>query len=69
VLEVVRAFELAAGVEIPFEIMPRRPGDIAETWADPGKAKAELGWTAQRDLAAMCVDAWNWQQRNPEGYP
>jgi UDP-glucose 4-epimerase len=69
VLEVVRAFELAAGVEIPFEIMPRRPGDIAEAWADPGKAKAELGWTAQRDLAAMCVDAWNWQQRNPEGYP
>ncbi|HSM69188.1 MAG TPA: GDP-mannose 4,6-dehydratase, partial [Xanthomonadales bacterium] len=46
-----------------------RPGDIAETWADPGKAKSELGWIAQRDLAAMCADAWNWQQRNPDGYP
>jgi UDP-glucose 4-epimerase len=69
VLEMVRAFENAAGVEIPYQVLPRRPGDIAETWADPSKARDELGWKAERDLEAMCRDAWRWQQRNPEGFP
>lgn len=69
VLDVVKAFERATGREIPYRIMQRRPGDIAETWADPHKAKEELNWTAERDLNTMCADAWRWQQNNPEGFP
>ena len=69
VLEVVKAFEAATGVQIPYQVLPRRPGDIAETWADPAKAEQELGWKAERDLQTMCRDAWNWQQKNPEGFP
>jgi UDP-glucose 4-epimerase len=69
VLEMVAAFEQACGEAIPFEIVPRRPGDIAECYADPGCAGRELGWRAEKDLVAMCVDAWRWQQQNPAGYP
>ncbi|MEM8661778.1 MAG: UDP-glucose 4-epimerase, partial [Pseudomonadota bacterium] len=47
----------------------RRTGDIAECYANPARAAAELGWHAERDLAAMCEDAWRWQQQNPQGYP
>ena len=68
VLEMVAAFEQACGKTIPYEIVPRRPGDIAECYADPGCAHNELGWRAEKGLAAMCEDAWRWQQQNPDGY-
>jgi UDP-glucose 4-epimerase len=68
VLEVVAAFERASGRSIPYTIAPRRPGDAAASWADPTRAREELGWQATRDLDAMCRDAWNWQRRNPNGY-
>jgi UDP-glucose 4-epimerase len=69
VLEMVAAFERASGKTVPYDIVPRRPGDIAECYADPGRAERELGWAAQRDLRAMCEDSWRWQQQNPAGYP
>jgi UDP-glucose 4-epimerase len=62
VLELVKAFEEANGIEIPYEIVDRRPGDIAECYADVSKAKRELGWTAKRDLIAMCRDAWRFER-------
>ena len=68
VLEVVRAFSRACGHAVPYEFCPRRPGDIAQCYADAALAKQLLGWTAQRTLADMCVDTWRWQSRNPEGY-
>ena len=68
VLEIVHAFEEANGVAIPYEITPRRPGDIAACYADPGKAERELGWRARRSLHDMCRDSWNWQKNNPNGY-
>ncbi len=68
VLEVVEAFRRASGRDIPYDIMPRRPGDIAETWADAAKAERELGWRAGRGLDDMCRDAWRWQQKHPDGY-
>ena len=61
-------FETASGINIPYVIKPRRAGDIATCYADPSKAKLELGWEAKRDLATMCVDAWRWQKGNPDGY-
>ncbi len=61
VLEMVRAFELACGKPIAYQIVARRPGDIAECYADPALAQAELSWTAERDVARMCADAWRWQ--------
>jgi UDP-glucose 4-epimerase len=69
VLEMVAAFEKACGKSISYEIVPRRPGDVAECYADPGCAGRELGWRAEKGLVAMCEDAWRWQQQNPEGYP
>ena len=69
VLDMLHAFEKACGKELAYVIDPRRPGDIAECWADPAKAKAELGWEAQFDLEDMCRDSWNWQSQNPDGYP
>ncbi|MEX0639007.1 MAG: UDP-glucose 4-epimerase GalE [Balneolaceae bacterium] len=69
VLEMIRAFELASGKEIPWEFVERRPGDIAECFADPGKAEHQLGWRAEKSLEEMCRDAWNWQKSHPEGYP
>ena len=68
VLEMVRAFEKASGVKIPYVIAPRRAGDIAECWSNPAKAAAELGWKAKFNLEDMCRDAWNWQRSNPEGF-
>lgn len=68
VLEVVEAFSQVIGKSIPYEIVPRRPGDIAICYADPAKATRELGWTAKRDLHTMAEDAWQWQTQNPSGY-
>ncbi len=69
VLEAVKAFERASGRPIPYEIVARRPGDAATTFCDPGLARTELGWTAVRDLDAMCRDSWRWQSQNPDGFP
>lgn len=69
VLEMVAAFEKASGKSIPYKLVDRRPGDIAECWADPAKAKAELNWVATRTLNDMTQDTWRWQSNNPEGYP
>ena len=68
VLDMVKNFEKASGVPIPYEIKPRRPGDIAVCYADPTRAKEELGWEATRDLEEMCEDSWRWQKNNPNGY-
>lgn len=68
VLEVVHTFEQASGRKIPFKIVGRRPGDVAVSYADPTKARGELGWIAQRDLFDMCADTWRWQLNNPRGY-
>jgi UDP-glucose 4-epimerase len=69
VLEMIAAFERASGRKVPNRVAPRRPGDVAACWADPGRAHAELGWTAHRDVDEMCADAWRWQSANPTGYP
>jgi len=68
VLDMVRAFELASGRAVPYRISPRRSGDVAACYADPTQAQRLLGWHAERDLAAMCRDSWNWQSHNPNGY-
>ena len=68
VLDVIHAFEKACGKQIPYVIDPRRPGDIAECYADPTKAKNELGWVAEYGIEEMCADSWNWQKNNPDGY-
>ncbi|MBQ0025346.1 MAG: UDP-glucose 4-epimerase GalE [Bacteroidales bacterium] len=68
VLDVVRAFEKASGVRIPYSIKPRRPGDIATCYSNPSKALAELGWKAEFNLEQMCRDSWHWQKDNPDGY-
>lgn len=68
VLQMVRAFSDSSGRAIPYEIVARRPGDIAACWADPALARELLGWSARRGLAQMCADAWRWQQNNPQGY-
>ena len=68
VLDFVKAFEKASGRPIPYQIVDRRPGDVAQGYADPSLAAEMLGWRAQRDLQQMCADSWNWQQKNPDGY-
>jgi UDP-glucose 4-epimerase len=68
VLEVVRAYEAASGREIPYEVVARRPGDVAACYADPSQAAEVLGWRAERSLDAMCRDSWRWQTMNPKGY-
>ena len=68
VLDVVKAFSAACGRDLPYEIKPRRAGDIAENYAACDKARTELGWVAQFDLARMCEDSWRWQSNNPDGY-
>lgn len=68
VLEIIQAFSSAAGKEIPYEIKPRRPGDIARCYADPSLAEQELGWSAQFNIARACEDSWRWQSQNPNGY-
>ncbi|MDY0205964.1 MAG: UDP-glucose 4-epimerase GalE [Pseudomonas sp.] len=68
VLQMVSAFEQAAGVAVPYAIVTRRSGDIAECWADPSKAAQELGWKAEHSLDDMMRDTWRWQQSNPNGF-
>jgi UDP-glucose 4-epimerase len=68
VLDIVKNFEEASGVHIPYEIKPRRAGDIATCYCDASKAYEEMGWKATRDLKKMCEDSWRWQKNNPNGY-
>ena len=68
VLDIVRAFEQASGRPVPYRPSPRRAGDVAACYADPRHAQALLNGGAERDLASMCRDAWNWQSRNPQGF-
>lgn len=68
VLDVVKAFEAATGKKVPYQIKPRRAGDIATCYASADKAKRDLGWEAQYDIEDMCRDSWNWQMKNPNGY-
>ena len=68
VLEMVKAAEKASGRPVPYQVTPRRPGDIATCYADPAGAQRLLDWKAQRGLEEMCADAWRWQEQNPEGY-
>ena len=68
VLEVVRAYAAASGREVPYQVVPRRAGDIAACYADPARAQDLLGWRAQHGLDRMCADSWRWQSMNPQGY-
>jgi UDP-glucose 4-epimerase len=68
VLDVIQNFEAACGLKIPYKIEARRDGDVPVLYADPSKAKAELGFEAVRDIRKMCEDAWRWQSMNPKGY-
>jgi len=68
VLDMARAFEESTGQKVPYKVGPRRAGDIAECFANPGKAKRELGWVAELSLENMCEDTWRWQSKNPNGY-
>ncbi|MBY6190512.1 UDP-glucose 4-epimerase GalE [Microbulbifer agarilyticus] len=68
VLQIIRAFEEASGVTIPYRIAPRRAGDLPAFWADASKAERMLGWKAELGLAEMMADTWRWQSRNPNGY-
>lgn len=68
VLELIQAFEKASGQKIPFEIAPRRSGDIAECYADATKASVELNWRAEKTIEQMCEDSWRWQSQNPRGF-
>jgi UDP-glucose 4-epimerase len=68
VLDLVKNFETASGVKVPYRIRERRPGDIATCYSDVAKAKKELGWEAKRGILEMCEDSWRWQSQNPNGY-
>ena len=68
VLDMVNAFEEANGVKVPYEIVARRPGDLATCYADPAKSAQVLGWKAEKNLVDMCRDSWRWQSQNPMGY-
>ncbi len=68
VLELLRAFERVVGRDLPYEVVARRPGDVATSYADPSKANAELGWRTHKSVDDMVADAWRWQSQNPEGY-
>ncbi len=68
VLEVLRAYEATCGKPLAHEFVPRRGGDVAQSWADPARAETTLGWRAELSLARMCEDSWRWQSRNPNGY-
>ncbi len=69
VFDMLKAYERASGVDIPYRIVERRPGDAATSYADATKAREELGWSAEYGVESMCADAWNWQSNNPNGYP
>ena len=68
VLDLVKNFQEATGIEIPYEIKPRRAGDIDACYADASKAERELGWKAENGIKEMCEDSWRWQSMNPKGY-
>jgi UDP-glucose 4-epimerase len=68
VLEMIKAFSLACGRELPYRIAARRPGDVAVCYADPSLAAEVLGWRAERNIEQMCADSWRWQSQNPDGY-
>ncbi|PUA81506.1 UDP-glucose 4-epimerase GalE [Nocardioides currus] len=68
VLQLLKAFERVVGRELPYEVVARRPGDVASSFADPSKANAELGWRTKKTIDDMCADVWRWQSQNPEGY-
>ena len=68
VLELLHAFERAVGRELPYEVVARRPGDVAVSYADPAKANAELGWSTKKSIDDMCADTWRWQSQNPQGF-
>ncbi|QZY28765.1 UDP-glucose 4-epimerase GalE [Nocardioides coralli] len=68
VLELLHAFEKAVGRDLPYEIVGRRPGDVASSYADPAKANAELHWRTEKSVEDMCADTWRWQSQNPQGY-
>ena len=68
VMEMIKAFEKASGQDIPYEIAPRRTGDVATCYANPERARQLLGWQATRDPEPMCNDAWRWQSPNPTGF-
>ncbi len=68
VLDIVKAFEIVSGKNVPYQIVGRRPGDIAACYADPSYALEKLGWTAKFGLNEMCEDTWRWQLKNPDGY-
>ena len=68
VLDIVKNFEAANGVKIPYSVKPRRAGDIAQCYCDPSKAERELGWKARYGIRQMCADSWRWQKNNPNGY-
>jgi UDP-glucose 4-epimerase len=68
VLEMLHAFERAVGRELPYEVVPRRPGDVATSYADPSKANAELGWSTKKSVDEMAADAMRWQSQNPRGF-
>jgi UDP-glucose 4-epimerase len=68
VLEMLHAFERAVGRELPYEVVPRRPGDVATSYADPSKANAELGWSTKKSVDEMAADAMRWQSQNPQGF-
>ena len=68
VLDMVHAFREVNGVDVPYKITDRRPGDLATCYADPSKSREKLGWQAQKDLQDMCRDSWRWQKENPLGY-
>ena len=68
VLDIVKAFESANNIKIPYKLVERRPGDVAACYADPKKAVDELKWTAKKGIVDMCRDSWNWQSKNPQGY-
>ena len=68
VLDIVKNFEAATGVKIPYVIKPRRAGDIATCYASAEKAEKELGWKAEYGIKEMCQDSWRWQSQNPNGY-
>lgn len=69
VLQLLAAFERACGHPLPYDVVPRRPGDVPANWADPARAQQELGWRATRGIDEMCADTWRWQSQNPSGYP
>jgi UDP-glucose 4-epimerase len=68
VLDIIKAFEKASNIKIPYKVVPRREGDAGKCYADASLAKKELGWVAERNIEIMCEDVWRWQKNNPSGY-